>query len=209
MNRTTTRRAGRPSHGMAEANHRAILEAANREFMARGFAGASMDRIATAAGTTKQTVYRLYPAKERLFRAVIDKAIADGIGQLADFHRDERDPEMVLREVALHMRQAAISSKVKGLRRVVMDVGDTDPHLQQELIEIINQATTAAQLGRYFQELDKRGVLRIPRPMTAAFDFGLLVSSLAELVGMQGSDFSEADRIDDVIGLFLRGYAPG
>jgi TetR/AcrR family transcriptional repressor of mexJK operon len=36
---------------------RAILDAATKVFLAEGFAGASMDAIATAAGVSKPTVY--------------------------------------------------------------------------------------------------------------------------------------------------------
>ncbi len=207
VTKASARKAGRPSRRDAEAKQRAILDAATREFMERGYDRSSMDSIAAAADTTKQTIYRLYPAKDLLFRAVIEKALADGMSQLEDFHEDPRPPAVVLREVALHMRQAAIRSRIKSLRNVVMDVRQSLPKLQEELMELINQSTTAAQLGRYFEELNQRGVLQIERPMAAAFDFGLLVSPLPQFLGMQGSDFSEADRIDDVIGLFLRGYA--
>jgi AcrR family transcriptional regulator len=48
----------------------AILEGAKQEFLERGFAAASMDRIAALAGVSKATIYNHYGNKEGLFRAL-------------------------------------------------------------------------------------------------------------------------------------------
>lgn len=50
-----------------------ILNGALEEFLARGYAGTSMDRVASAAGVSKPTVYNHFQDKEGLFRALVQK----------------------------------------------------------------------------------------------------------------------------------------
>jgi AcrR family transcriptional regulator len=50
-----------------------ILNGALQEFLARGYAGTSMDRVAATAGVSKPTVYNHFQDKEGLFRALVQK----------------------------------------------------------------------------------------------------------------------------------------
>ena len=53
----------------------AILAGGMQEFLAHGYAGTSMDRIATAAGVSKATVYSHFQDKEGLFTALIEQLV--------------------------------------------------------------------------------------------------------------------------------------
>jgi AcrR family transcriptional regulator len=48
-----------------------VLAAAEREFEAAGYAGATTSAIARRAGVTEAQIFRLYPSKQALFRAAI------------------------------------------------------------------------------------------------------------------------------------------
>src|SRR5258706_7341146 len=50
-----------------------ILGAAIELFLAEGYAATTMNRVATAAGVTKQTIYSHFNDKERLFAAIIER----------------------------------------------------------------------------------------------------------------------------------------
>jgi AcrR family transcriptional regulator len=50
-----------------------ILNGALQEFLSRGYAGTSMDRVAATAGVSKPTVYNHFQDKEGLFRALVQK----------------------------------------------------------------------------------------------------------------------------------------
>lgn len=50
-----------------------ILDAALRIFSEKGFAGASMDDIAAAAGISKPTLYQYFPSKDELFTAMMSQ----------------------------------------------------------------------------------------------------------------------------------------
>jgi len=54
-----------------------IIEAALAEFADNGFAATRMVDIATRAGASKGTLYRYFPDKQALFKAVITSRIAD------------------------------------------------------------------------------------------------------------------------------------
>jgi AcrR family transcriptional regulator len=54
---------------------RLILEGALKTFAASGYAAASMDRIAAAAGVSKPTLYSYFQDKEGLFKALIHQFI--------------------------------------------------------------------------------------------------------------------------------------
>jgi TetR/AcrR family transcriptional repressor of mexJK operon len=60
----TRRRVGRP---VDTAKRAAVLAAAQRLFIANGFAGTSMDAVADAAGVSKLTAYKYFGSKQELF----------------------------------------------------------------------------------------------------------------------------------------------
>ncbi|MEU7812433.1 TetR/AcrR family transcriptional regulator [Pseudonocardia sp. NPDC049154] len=60
---------GRRGRTPSPAKQAAILAAATDCFLADGYAGASMDRVAERAGVSKQTVYGHFGGKESLFTA--------------------------------------------------------------------------------------------------------------------------------------------
>jgi AcrR family transcriptional regulator len=58
----------------SELTRNAILDGARRLFADSGFAGATMDDIAQAAGVAKGAVYHHFPTKEGVFEAVFERA---------------------------------------------------------------------------------------------------------------------------------------
>ena len=59
----------------SEANRSALLDAAFRSFSSEGYAAASLDRIADAAGFSKGAVYSRFESKADLFLAVLERRI--------------------------------------------------------------------------------------------------------------------------------------
>ena len=49
----------------------AIVEAAERLFLDRGFGSVSMDELAEAAGVARRTLYNQFAGKEEIFRAML------------------------------------------------------------------------------------------------------------------------------------------
>ena len=57
--------------GRSARKRRAIVEAATTAFLRNGYLGTSMDEIAALAGVSKQTVYKHFADKERLFSEIV------------------------------------------------------------------------------------------------------------------------------------------
>ena len=66
-----------------EATRRAVLDAARAAFGAKGYAQASVDEIAAAAGVTKGAVYHHFAGKEALFRAVHTEVELDALARVS------------------------------------------------------------------------------------------------------------------------------
>ena len=49
----------------------AIVEAADRLFLERGFGAVSMDELAEAAGVARRTLYNQFSSKEEIFREML------------------------------------------------------------------------------------------------------------------------------------------
>lgn len=66
------RRPGRPKASPDDVVRQRIVAVATATFLARGFAGTTMDGVAREARVSKRTIYRLFPSKADLFRAMVE-----------------------------------------------------------------------------------------------------------------------------------------
>lgn len=73
--RSTVNLGGRPRLSEIEGRQRHLLEVATAIFIADGYAGTSIERIATVAKASKTTIYARYGDKAGLFKAVVDHVL--------------------------------------------------------------------------------------------------------------------------------------
>ncbi len=145
-------RGGRGGRARAPAKAAAILDGAMREFLAHGYAGASMDRIAAAAGVSKATVYSHYGDKDRLFAALVEHLAREKAGVIfdaPDAARFEGAPRDVLRHLLATMH-AAITSDPDFVAFIRLVVGESArfPALMGAFVARVHQPLIAA-LGAY------------------------------------------------------------
>jgi len=69
------RTRGRPALDMAVQLEEHLLTVALKEFLAKGYGGASMSQIVRAAGVSKTTLYSRFNSKEALFRAIMHRQV--------------------------------------------------------------------------------------------------------------------------------------
>ncbi len=81
----------RAEHLGPERRRPMVLDAALELFVERGYAGTSMEAIASAAGVTKPVVYECYPGKEKLFRALLGREEERLLGALSAALPSEED----------------------------------------------------------------------------------------------------------------------
>lgn len=113
-----------------------IIEAAGRVFLERGYAGATIPRIAAEAGVAVETVYRSAAGKAGMLEAAVQAALAGGV-QRADVPVEERPAiRRVIEETdprgqieAYAATQPGVWSRVGPLLRVLDAAATTDETL--------------------------------------------------------------------------------
>ena len=98
-----------------------IVVAAKSVFATSGYDGAKTQQIATAAGVSEALVYRHFPSKAALYRAVLRRVIQEQDAVMADALAFEASGvglvEMVLRSVR-HAIEGARASNAEGMQLV-------------------------------------------------------------------------------------------
>jgi TetR/AcrR family transcriptional regulator, mexJK operon transcriptional repressor len=203
--------------GRTATKRRAILEAAQRLFLQKGYVGTSMDEVAAAAAVSKQTVYKQFSDKERLFTEIITRAIEEAEGQSTDIVRalpDSDDLPDDLRSFARSMVTVVLKPHLVRMRRIIIGEADRFPDLARTWYER-GPGRGHSNLAARFAELGKSGRLTVDDPLLAAQTFHWLVLSIPMNRLMFDSDeelFSreELERYaDEAVRVFLAGYGKG
>ncbi|WP_344149384.1 helix-turn-helix domain-containing protein [Nocardioides koreensis] len=167
---------GRPRR--SGVSHQVLI--ATRELISeRGYAGASVDQIATTAGVAKTTVYRRWPTKTELAVA----ALVDALGDLPE----PRSLDDAVRWLADRVRDRQVHRLLTGLSAESVH----DDGLRTELRRRLRDPYVAA-LGAQWQSS--------PEAATLAFD--LVVGTLLQRATMTGSVDDES--VADVAALAAR-----
>lgn len=135
----TKRRYHSPKRRAQAAQTRGkIVEAAHRVFLERGYAGATIPRIASEAGVAVETVYRAADGKAGLLEAAVQAALAGGITratvpveQRPGIRRviEEKDP---VRKLELYAAtQPGVYGRAGPLLRVLDEAATSIPELAE------------------------------------------------------------------------------
>jgi AcrR family transcriptional regulator len=208
---TATGRADEPSRSARK--RLGIVEAATTTFLRNGYLGTSMDEIAAVAGVSKQTVYKQFADKERLFNEIVLGTI-DQVGEpfFAGIAALEgsNDLETDLRTLAGQLITIVTDARLLQLRRLVIGEAGRFPDLGRTYYER-GPGRTAEMLASQFRVLADRGLLRLDDAPRAAQHFNWLVLSipLNQAMFSVDLDFSpaELDRFaDEAVRIFLAAY---
>jgi TetR/AcrR family transcriptional regulator, regulator of autoinduction and epiphytic fitness len=124
----------------AAQTRRDIEASAEKLFRERGYIGTSMPAIAAEAGVVVETIYRAFGSKAKLFKAVIESALAGGPkrAETPPAERpairaviEEADPRRKLELYAA--TQPGVHGRSGPLYRVLVAAADSDPELRDVL----------------------------------------------------------------------------
>jgi len=169
------RKSGRPTKAESVKRRERLLRHATKEFMRQGYAGATIDAIAARSEIGKMTIYRHFPSKERLFRAVVQRAHERFISDFAKVRQDERDVEQVLMDFALASYDDPASEEMLGITRIVIAEAENFPDLAFTIYQ--QRREMLRPLTDYLTRMVEAGVLQLESdPELAAFQFVALAS---------------------------------
>jgi TetR/AcrR family transcriptional regulator, mexJK operon transcriptional repressor len=199
--------------GRSARKRRGIVEAATTAFLRNGYLGTSMDEIAALAGVSKQTVYKQFADKERLFTEIVLGTI-DEVGEPffggIDALEDIEDLEADLRKLAGQLITIVSDQRLLQLRRLVIGEAGRFPELGRTYYER-GPGRSGEKLASLFRMLAERGLLQLDDARLAAQHFNWLVLSipLNQAMFSVDVDFSpaELDRYaDEAVRIFLAAY---
>lgn len=186
---------------------RRLIEAAHEAFRRDGFRGASVDRIAAAAGVAKQTFYNHFPSKEALFEETIRIGVRDIVVELSDTPGTLRDRLIAFGQA---FRRKLLSPEgLDWYRTAVADV----PRLP-ELGTIVWRQGPQETLGRladFLAEAMGRGELRQDDAWFAAEMLNGMLINLDRTRGLLVGNFdpdADTERAARIVDCFLRAYRP-
>jgi TetR/AcrR family transcriptional regulator of autoinduction and epiphytic fitness len=143
---------------LTEAERRdALLSAAERVFLAKGYVSTTMADIAQAAGMSKKTIYQVFDSKKELF----DALMMDRITVLKMPAEDaDRPPAVILRAVLLEISRFVLAPKQIALTRLILAEIASTPEVGDVMKTRCVQVETMMQNWLALQI--SRGVFDIP-----------------------------------------------
>jgi TetR/AcrR family transcriptional repressor of mexJK operon len=169
---------GSPTEKRSDRKHREIMQAATALFVANGYDGTSMDEIATKAGVSKQTIYKHFSDKDRLFAEIVlattqqvDHVVRLVLGAL----NNTEDLAHDLKRLAHKFLEALMDEELLQVRRLVIANAYRMPSLGRDWYAHGFDRVTAA-FASSFQTLVDKNLLQIEDPCLAANHFaGMLL----------------------------------
>ncbi|MBU8541057.1 TetR/AcrR family transcriptional regulator [Falsiroseomonas tokyonensis] len=172
---------------MPETARRHLLtEAAAEVFMRDGYAAASMDDVARAAGMSKRTLYQYFPSKAALFEATVAAALAP----LHVASELEADPDLgralrgMLQAAAAHL----FALRQTGIFRLVISEVNRSPELAEATHRVLFNKGAGSLQRRIAAEV-ARGNIRLQDEEAAArmlFGMALGATHFKLLLGVRG-----------------------
>jgi AcrR family transcriptional regulator len=172
------------SISLTPANKRErILWGAMQIFLHHGYASTSMDRVATEAGVSKQTIYSHFQDKEGLFTALIERVTIDRLQSELPAQPFQGEPVVVLRRLAETFLAKMDDPEYLAFIRLVIAESARFPELAQLYGKTVLQYAYSS-LGAYFEQHPE---LKIADPeATARIFFGTLSSFVLAQELLQG-----------------------
>jgi AcrR family transcriptional regulator len=149
-------RLGRPPKECEGEVEERILDAARKVFLRRGFEGASMEEIASAARAGKPTIYARFGDKRALFTAVVTRDVLCRIAQLNSEAPSVGTSEERLTRAATDMLHWTLEDERMALMRLAVAEVQRFPDLASTVSRSARQLSTEVA-ARFLGEMARSG----------------------------------------------------
>lgn len=191
----------RPTRSVDKAEQ--ILQGALPEFLKRGYACTSMDKVANAAGVSKQTLYTHFCDKDGLFTALVERMASEKF-RLVWSHPLQGEPQVVLRDLAQRLLREVNDEEYLCFVRLIVAESKKRPDLAQLFLSNVAQPAIAT-LTCY---LNKHQELHLSDPeATARIFVGSLIHFILTQEMLHGREImpiTEERLINSLIELIVR-----
>ncbi|RFB76716.1 TetR/AcrR family transcriptional regulator [Methylovirgula sp. 4M-Z18] len=195
---STTRRSG---------SREAIVDAAHRLFLERGFGAVRMDELAEAAGVARRTLYNQFANKEEIFREMLLRVSRQLETAFPPGVETQGGVEEVLRLIARVILDLHKSPEYLGFLRMVVADSRQFPWIAEELAVVMNPQTE--RLVRFLAHLTSLGVLNCRNPTLAAHQFMGALNDLSLwpwMLGRPRLPVPDDEVIEATVQMFLKYY---
>lgn len=185
----------------------AIVEAAERLFLERGFGSVSMDDLAEAASVARRTLYNQFSSKQEIFREMLLRVARQLEDALPPGIETQGDVEDVLGLVAGAILKLHKRPEYLGFLRMVAADSRQFPWIAEEFAKVMDPQTE--RLVRYFAHLNTIGILSCRNPVLAAHQFMGMLNELSLwpwIMGHPGPPVSGMDAVEETIQMFMGHY---
>ncbi|WP_083901260.1 TetR/AcrR family transcriptional regulator [Azospirillum sp. B4] len=196
----------------AEARRTAMLDAALKVFMEKGFERATLGDIVALSGGSRATLYDLFGGKEGLFLAVLE-VVTIHIGQLMnDIAESCGPPEEVLLQFGTSLLEALVQPDVMAMNRILVAEGRLFPD-QLEGFFRTGPDQSREKVADYLRRAAGQGLIVVDDPGTAARIFFGMVTAGYSFEGQinparLGDTAYRRVYVEQVVRLFLNGLRP-
>jgi len=185
----------------------AIVEAAERLFLERGFGAVSMDELAEAADVARRTLYNQFTSKEEIFREMLGRVSSQLEEAFPPGIETQGDVEDVLRLIARVILDLHKHPNYLGFLRMVVADSRQFPWIAKEFAAVMDPQTE--RLTRFFADLTAAGALDCHNPLMAVHQFmGLLneFSLWPWMMGQEAVPVSDEEIAEEAVRMFLKHY---
>jgi TetR/AcrR family transcriptional regulator, regulator of autoinduction and epiphytic fitness len=185
----------------------AIVAAAERLFLERGFGSVNMDELAEAAGVARRTLYNQFASKEEIFRAMLLRVSGQLEHAFPPGIETQGAVEDVLRLIARMILELHKQREYLGFLRMVVADSRQFPWIADEFAAVMEPQTE--RLVRYIAHVTDMGILDCRNPTLAAHQFmGILneFSLWPWMLGREHALAADEDIVEEGIRMFLQRY---
>ncbi|WP_137158337.1 TetR/AcrR family transcriptional regulator [Rhizobium sp. FKL33] len=157
---------GRPKVRTDEEQRDIIVERAAEIYLRHGYIAMRMDDVSSACRVSKRTLYRLFPSKVHLFRAIIGLMNA----QLFDF--DDVEPGDTVERALISIFRVEVDEDTDLKRQNFLRQARQDAALSPEIGEALREDCidrARRQLSDWFERWSAAGLLSATNPQAAAY----------------------------------------